>query len=244
MKNNRNFSSRRAGRSSRVSLGGAWSNLLCFTGFLFCWSLEGQNELTFWRHKSCIYVFIYWQHILHTKAYKVNNMLVHQHHIFVKTSLYWSQIKLVMIWLHISKMVHRSFSWPTFGTWIIIVNMFACCNIPFCCCSYNKITRLIKKAGMSTADTQSKMSNAWWIVWCHPASNSWSSILSILLGTIGCIWNPGSEVMKGVEMVSVNPMLCMTWTQQVRTLLPPQPTHPKTTEDAFRIAVFYQPNTF
>ena len=147
MKNNRNFSSRRAGRSSRVSLGGAWSNLLCFTGFLFCWSLEGQNELTFWRHKSCIYVFIYWQHILHTKAYKVNNMLVHQHHIFVKTSLYWSQIKLVMIWLHISKMVHRSFSWPTFGTWIIIVNMFACCNIPFCCCSYNKITRLIKRQG-------------------------------------------------------------------------------------------------
>ena len=174
-------------------------------------------------------------------------MLVHQHHIFVKTSLYWSQIKLVMIWLHISKMVHRSFSWPTFGTWIIIVNMFACCNIPFCCCccSYNKITRLIKKSGMSTADTQSKMSNAWWIVmWCHPASNSWSSILSILLGTIGCIWNPGSEVMKDVEMVSVNPMLCMTWTQQVRTLLPPNPPTPKPPKIHFVLRFSTSPTPF
>jgi len=28
-----------------------------------------------------------------------------------------------------------------------------------------------------------------------------------------CIWNPGSEGMKDVGIVSVNPMFCMTWTQ-------------------------------
>ena len=40
----------------------------------------------------------------------------------------------------------------------------------------------------------------------HPGSNSWSSIPSFVLGTIGCIWNPGSEAMKDVGMVSVNPV--------------------------------------
>ena len=63
------------------------------TWFLFCWSLEEQNEWTFWRHNSRVYIYIYiyisisWQLILHTKAYKINNMLVHQHQISFKTSL-------------------------------------------------------------------------------------------------------------------------------------------------------------
>ena len=113
---------------------------------------------------------------------------------------------------------------------IIIINIFACCNIPFCCCSYNKITRpILKKVGDINSrhgeqDEQCMMD-------CHVVSSSKQPVIIHFIDSVGdhrLYLNPGSEVMKDVGMVSVSPMLCMTWTQQVWTLLlrsPHPPNH-------------------
>ena len=175
-------------------------------------------------HWYVFYLDISWQPLIHTKEFKIIYMLVHHHHhtffkpVFNEATSNSLRIESMLVkWF-------RLFSWPTFAiTWIIIINTFACCNIPFCCCCcfYNRITRFIfKKIGdvnsrRGEQDEQCMMD-------CHAVSSGKQQLIIHFIDSVGD--HPlYLEPMKDVGMVSVNPMLCMTWTQQVRTLLPPHP---------------------
>ena len=67
---------------------------------------------------------------------------------------------------------------------IIIINIFACCNIPFCCCSCNKITRpILKKVGDINSrhgeqDEQCMMD-------CHVVSSSKHQLIIHFIDSVG-----------------------------------------------------------
>jgi hypothetical protein len=129
---------------------------------------------------------------------------------------------------------------------IIIINIFACCNIPFCCCSYNKITRpILKKVGDINSrhgeqDEQCMMD-------CHVVSSSKHQLIIHFIDSVGdhrLYLEPWKWSYEGCGDGFCKPHVVHDMDAKGSDVIAPPHPPPQTTKDAFRIVVFYQPDTF